>query len=121
MIVGPQVSIPRIWMPQVHISHFQLQPYYALRLGAYLPAPIQDYLHRVSVITTNDIWAVGDYYDNNGIVRTLAEHWNGTQWSVMPSPNVDSVTNLFMSVSAISSDDVWAVGLADTGIGALIE
>jgi len=43
-------------------------------------------------------------------VKTLAEHWNGTGWSVVASPNpgVD-VSDLF-AVDAASSDDVWAVG-----------
>src|SRR5436305_126985 len=31
-------------------------------------------------------------------------------WSVVPSPNVGSSTNVFQGVAAVSASDVWAVG-----------
>jgi hypothetical protein len=40
---------------------------------------------------------------------TLIEHFDGTSWSVVPSPNADSGQILF-GVAAISDTDVWAVG-----------
>ena len=67
-------------------------------------------LDDVAAISTNDVWAVGDYLPNVGGVRTLVEHWDGMHWGIVPSPNVGSDNNLFLDVVAISSNDVWAVG-----------
>ena len=61
---------------------------------------------------TNDVWAAG-YFANaneNEYSNTLIEHWDGTQWSVVPSPNVGSIYNVLRSVAAVSPTDVWAVG-----------
>src|SRR5258707_68301 len=45
-------------------------------------------LSAVTAFSSSDIWAVGE--DSNGKVgaRTLIEHWNGKQWSVVQSPSV---------------------------------
>ena len=51
----------------------------------------------------------GDSYDNV-TYQTLIEHWNGTAWSIVPSPNGGSGNNYLQSVAAISANDVWAVG-----------
>lgn len=68
-------------------------------------------LASVSVISANDIWAVGDYYDNSmSLFQTLTEHWNGTAWSVVSSPNVGTRGDFLTSVSVVSTNDVWAVG-----------
>jgi hypothetical protein len=37
-------------------------------------------------------------------------HWNGTQWEVIPSPNVGPDHNILKAVTAISPNNVWAVG-----------
>jgi len=42
--------------------------------------------------------------------RTLIEHWNGVSWNAVTSPNVSSTGNFLYSVSAVSANDVWAVG-----------
>ena len=60
----------------------------------------------------NDVWAVGDYTDpNTGDNQTLVEHWNGTVWAVVASPNagVDG-GNILSGVAAVAGNDVWAVG-----------
>src|SRR5438874_940226 len=45
-------------------------------------------LNRVVVPSANDIWAVGRYtHDDSGYAQTLIEHWNGSSWSIVPSPN----------------------------------
>lgn len=58
------------------------------------------------------VTAVG-YFQNTttGSLRTLAERWNGSTWSVRATPNVGSADNLLRAVSPIpGSGDVWAVG-----------
>src|SRR3954449_4047528 len=49
-------------------------------------------LQRVAVVSANDVWAAGKYMGGSSY-RTLVEHWDGTQWSVVPSPNVGSFDN----------------------------
>jgi hypothetical protein len=51
------------------------------------PGSFADGLSGVAVVSANDIWAVGFYVKNNYRQMTLIEQWNGTQWSVVPSPN----------------------------------
>lgn len=65
------------------------------------PGPGNDYLRDVAVVTPDDIWAVGD----RGGTTTLTEHWNGVQWTVVPSSN-----GFLQAVTAVSTNDVWAVG-----------
>jgi hypothetical protein len=65
----------------------------------------------VDAIATDDVWAVGYYVNDFGISQTLIEHWNGTAWSVVPSPNNGGLLdNRLLSVEAVSATDVWAVG-----------
>src|SRR5258706_6560928 len=71
-------------------------------------------LNGVTAVSTSDIWAVGDITVTNGIFQTLVEQWNGTQWSVVPSPNPSSTNNVLSAVTAVSTNDVWAVGQTST-------
>ena len=73
-------------------------------------------LYGVTAISANNVWAGGYTYDNsNGFSQTLIEHWNGTSWSVVPSPNPGVSTNRVYGITAISANNVWAVGFkADT-------
>jgi hypothetical protein len=68
----------------------------------------------------NDVWAVGTYVNGNLVYKTLAAHWDGNAWSVVPTPNVGPGNNLFNSVTAISPADVWAVGLWRPGNGTTV-
>lgn len=72
------------------------------------PDPSQNRLDAVAVVSATDAWAVGRAGAN-----TLAEHWNGSQWGVVPTPNVQgSIFNELKGVAAVSSTDVWAAGYA---------
>src|SRR5258708_36569927 len=48
-------------------------------------SPMNSQLFGVAAVATNDVWAVGNYSDNQG-VHTFTEQWNGTSWSAIPSP-----------------------------------
>jgi len=68
-------------------------------------------LHSVSALAENDVWAVGVSYNTERTLGlTLIEHWNGSRWSVVPSPNPSSSVNKLNAVAAVSPNDVWAVG-----------
>jgi hypothetical protein len=71
-----------------------------------------DTLTGVAARSATDIWAVGFRQDRSGAIpidRTLTEHWNGSAWSVVASPNVGGNDNLLNAVAAVPGD-VWAVG-----------
>lgn len=75
-----------------------------------------NYLNGVAAVGTNDVWAVGYYiYNNQGPIDTLIEHWDGSAWSIVPSPNQGTFDNYLAAVSAVSANDVWAVGLYNDG------
>jgi hypothetical protein len=61
-----------------------------------------------------DVWAVGYSRDlpyGNRARHSLIEHYNGSAWSRVPSPDVDTQTVL-NGVVALSSTNAWAVGYA---------
>ena len=79
-------------------------------------------LHAVAATSASDAWAVGGYTNGSGTdSRTLAEHWNGTVWTRVPSPNPGGTTSsaTLAAVAAASPSDAWAVG--QSSAGALIE
>jgi hypothetical protein len=63
----------------------------------------------VAATSACDAWAVGRY-DDGGTGRTLILHWDGNDWSVVPSPNRGTGHNSLSGVAAISPTDAWAVG-----------
>ena len=67
----------------------------------------------VVAITPSNAWAVGSYDTTTStsiIAETLTEHWNGTNWSIVPSPNPGNNQNGLAGVAAVSANDIWAVG-----------
>lgn len=70
-------------------------------------------LEGVTATSSNNAWAVGNCSTAAG-VRTLIEHWNGTKWRLVPSPNFNGVNiagpNYLTSVTATSGSSAWAVG-----------
>jgi hypothetical protein len=62
---------------------------------------------------TNELWAVGD-----GGAQGIIAHWDGAQWSLVPSPT-PWINSHFTGVSAVSASDVWAVGWAGTTSGTI--
>jgi len=74
------------------------------------PGTTFNYLQGMAAVSANDVWAVGGYLDASANYDTLAEHWNGTAWSVVTTPNQPSLPNGLNAVAAIAPNDVWAVG-----------
>jgi hypothetical protein len=65
----------------------------------------QNVLNAVAIVSLTDVWAVGEATAS----QSLAEHWDGMAWSIVPSPNLQTYTDM-KGVAAVSSNDVWAVG-----------
>lgn len=85
-----------------------------------VPAPPAALL-AVTSLATNNVWAAGVQQGRN----TVIEHWDGTSWKVVSSPNTGTASVL-NSISAISPTDIWAAGCnacGDVGgsVPALIE
>ena len=78
----------------------------------------------LSILSATDIWGVGNTFTKLGYPRTLTEHWNGSVWSRVASPNVLKGMNgdELSSVAAVSPQDVWAVGYSSAAYDqALVE
>jgi hypothetical protein len=69
----------------------------------------------VNVLSARNGWAVGQAYQtpHSTMSQPFAEHWTGAQWDLVTSPDIHSSSD-FLAVSAVSADDVWAVGFAGT-------
>jgi len=86
-----------------------------------VPSPVitNSCLSGAAVIASADMWAVGDsgtgtgcnpfqtVGGGSGSFQTLAEHFNGTSWSVVPTPALNAALS---GVSGAAGNDVWAVG-----------
>ncbi len=79
--------------------------------SAYAKGSQYNALYSVTAISTDDVWAVGYENENtqgqNG--SALAEHWDGSQWTLTSSPVAGLATSLY-GIAANSRSDVWAVG-----------
>ena len=73
----------------------------------------------VAAVSSNNVWAVGwtdTFLNFNSFQGTLIEHWDGSQWTAIPSPNVDgSSQNALTGIAVIDANDIWAVGYTLTG------
>jgi hypothetical protein len=75
----------------------------------------------VAAAASNDVWAVGaQNISSTGMAQPLIEHWNGTSWSVVSSPSLKQ-GGLLNAVTAISTNNVWAVGFFDNFSSDLVE
>ncbi len=71
-------------------------------------------------IGSNNVWAVG--YDLNSNAnytsQTLIEHWDGTSWNIVSSPNIGIENNVLQGVARVpGTGQVWAVGYAVNSTG----
>jgi hypothetical protein len=72
-------------------------------------------LYGITAISANDIWAYGSYFASDGSEQqsTLVEHWNGTSWTIVPSPSPVNGTfraDILFGGTVIPKGDLWLVG-----------
>lgn len=89
-------------------------------------------LNDMAVLSDTDIWAVGSISVQklgqapqswfagmtiNTAGQPLIEHWNGSTWQIVASPGGSSgvpgpasASNQLTSISAVSANDIWALG-----------
>lgn len=85
------------------------------------PGTAGNSLRSVVALNKNNVWAVGSTNNTGGYSQTLIEHWDGTAWSVVPSPNVGTNNNGLTGITAVSKNDLWAVGSFTDGSTSLGE
>jgi hypothetical protein len=74
-------------------------------------------LFGVVALAPNNVWAAGYFTEQVNSTRpdkTLIEHWDGTSWKIVPSPNIGphSVyqSNELWGITAVSANDIWVFG-----------
>jgi hypothetical protein len=72
---------------------------------------VPNVLNGVAATSGSDAWAVGRF-SNGTADQTLIEHWDGTRWRTVPSPDPGgpSQENELLGVTATSRSNAWAVG-----------
>ena len=82
---------------------------------------LSNQLAGVTATSATDIWAVGTASGGTGttpVDQTLVEHYDGTAWSIVASPDTSTtLSNRLAGVTATSATDIWAVGTASGGTG----
>jgi hypothetical protein len=75
-------------------------------------APVAISLNDAVALSTNDAWAVGNGTDPQDPDNDdpAFEHWNGSSWTLAPTQRTLEDAEAIFGVSAVTSDDVWAVG-----------
>jgi hypothetical protein len=88
------------------------------------PAPPGAVLSSVDASGPDDAWVVGmrhgahwvdEYGEPNVGFDTLTMHWDGTSWTIVPSPNGAPRHNFVESVLALSPTEAWVVGYSQQG------
>ena len=76
--------------------------------------PFTAVLRAVSCRTSNDCFAVGDFYESEGGPHTLVDHWDGRRWSMVPSPTPrPNHGSALLGVSCTTGTACVAVGYTD--------
>jgi hypothetical protein len=76
-------------------------------------------LYGLAAASSNDVWAVG-YYEHGDAdyTHTLVEHFDGSMWTVVPTPYIDKANASFVSVTLIpNTTELWAVGTTNDSVG----
>jgi hypothetical protein len=76
-------------------------------------------LRAVSAGGRDDVWAVG-VKDLGSESLTVAEHWDGRRWRIVPSPSPTG-DDVLLGAATLSRNDAWTVGDYSPGGQNLIE
>jgi hypothetical protein len=71
--------------------------------------PATNFLEGIDATSPTDVWTVGWSRPSGGQSQTLIEHYDGSNWSIVTTPNPGAANSL-QAVAAHSPTDVWAVG-----------
>jgi hypothetical protein len=81
--------------------------------------PSDNDLWAVSGSSADDVWAVGSLLPNATatVVQTLALHYDGANWTRVPTPDYGSEANSFYAVTTLPDATAWATGIYTTAAG----
>lgn len=79
------------------------------------PGTTDNHLYGVKAVGPEDVWAVGQQLGATGPDQALIEHWDGRQWSVVPSAGHGTASAMLFSVTT-GDGGVWAVGQTDDAV-----
>jgi hypothetical protein len=119
-LLGLYEGIPYYFDPQLPKAEHWQDGRWVLTPMAEAPASDLEteapWLYSVAAVSPDDAWAVGSLYEvGNGLFGVTAdgaviEHWNGTSWSIVPSPAQSQSGAVLQTISVVSPSDIWAVG-----------
>lgn len=112
------VSPTDIWAVGVYQDRSPAEPlteHWDGRRWKAVPAPVGSWtvtahLNAVSAAGSHDLWAVGGGQSVGTEERTLIEHWDGSTWTIIASPNAGERWNHLAALVVLAADDAWAVG-----------
>lgn len=83
------------------------------------PGTVSAILSGVKTFSATNGWAVGSSVLAGSLIgQTLIQQWNGSAWTIVPSPNPDPFQNVLTDIDGASAGDVWAIGnLGNDGEG----
>ena len=122
------VSASDIWTVGTAIgaaaSHFgSLIEHWDGRSWTQVPSPSlgpDTTLQSVSAASASDVWAVGFTDDEaRESSATLIDHWDGSSWTRVYSPDPGTTPRLF-AVYAVSASNVWAAGATSGPSGPVV-
>lgn len=106
---NPDVSLVEHW----HDGHWSMES----TAVSPDPATLGTLLRDVVAVSPSDAWAVGgllhegaDYGPGGSAAGALIEHWDGTQWRIVPNPAQQQDDADLWGLSVRSPSDIWAVG-----------
>lgn len=67
-------------------------------------------------ISTDDVWAVGNYRNEPGPFHAITYHWDGNTWTHIHSPIEDVADSDLEDIVATGPNDVWAIGAGPNGV-----
>jgi hypothetical protein len=72
-------------------------------------------LHALESLTSDDVWAAGQYSASNGTIQPLFMHWDGQSWRpVRQGHGTQQSGGVIFDLVALSGTDIWAVGYKGT-------
>ena len=107
----PRCPAPR-YRPRLELLESRLVPVSSLQIS---PSPTvnHSFLNATAAIASNDIWAVGEFTNpTTNLFQPLTEHFDGTSWSVVPTPSSTQGQTL-NGVTALRTGEVVAVGTSN--------
>lgn len=70
----------------------------------------------LAVVSPSNIWAVGSNPMGNNRAQTVTRHWNGSSWTLVPSPNPSPEYSSLSHVAA-TANRAWATGAKGDATG----